>query len=189
VEKQAYALVQALKEFRVYILHSHTITHVPTNAVKDILTQPDPEGKRGKWIAVLLEYDLEIKSTKLIKGQGLAKLMAQSNSDALNFDMIAQLTVEEQSAEEQLTPQVAEHFLSSPWYCDIIYVLKNLQAPQGMDKTRARFLRKKAARFCILNDSLYWKEPGGILLSCVVKEEAKRLTKEFHVGDCRGHQY
>ena len=68
MEKQAYALVQALKEFRIYILHSHTIAHVPTSAVKDILTQPDPEGKRGKWIAVLLEYDLEIKSTKLIKG-------------------------------------------------------------------------------------------------------------------------
>ena len=68
MEKQAYALVQALKEFRVYILHSHTIAHVPTNVVKDILTQLDPEGKRGKWITVLLEYDLEIKSTKLIKG-------------------------------------------------------------------------------------------------------------------------
>jgi hypothetical protein len=36
--------------------------------VKDILTQLDPEGKRGKWIVVLLEYDLEIKPTKLIKG-------------------------------------------------------------------------------------------------------------------------
>jgi hypothetical protein len=76
MEKQAYALVKALKEFRVYILHSHTTAYVPSSSVKDILTQPDPEGKRGKWIAVLLEYDLEIKPTKLIKGQGLTKLMA-----------------------------------------------------------------------------------------------------------------
>jgi len=38
MEKQAYALIQALKEFRLYILHSHTIAHVPTNAVKDIFT-------------------------------------------------------------------------------------------------------------------------------------------------------
>ena len=68
MEKKAYALVQALKEFRVYILHSHTIAHVLTSAVKDILTQLDPKGKRGKWIAILLEYDLEIKLTKLIKG-------------------------------------------------------------------------------------------------------------------------
>ena len=68
MEKQAYALVQALKEFRVYILHYHIIAHVPMSAVKDILTQLDPEGRRGKWIVVLLEYDLDIKPKKLIKG-------------------------------------------------------------------------------------------------------------------------
>ena len=78
MEKQAFALVKALKEFRVYILHSHTISFVPNSVVKDILTQ-DPDGKRGKWIAVILEYDLETKPTKLIKGQGLAKLMVESN--------------------------------------------------------------------------------------------------------------
>ena len=44
LEKQAYSLVHSLKEFRVYILHSHIIPHVPTIAVKDILTQPNPEG-------------------------------------------------------------------------------------------------------------------------------------------------
>ncbi len=76
LEKQAYTLVQALKEFRVYILDFHTITHVPTSVMKDILTQPDLQGRRGKCIAVLLEYELEIKPTKLIKGQGLPKLMA-----------------------------------------------------------------------------------------------------------------
>ena len=68
MEKQAYSLVKALKELKVYILYSHTIAYVPNNSVKDILTQLDPEGKRGKWIAVLLEYDLDIKPTKLIKG-------------------------------------------------------------------------------------------------------------------------
>jgi hypothetical protein len=76
MEKQAYALVKALKEFKTYILHSHVIAYMPSNYVKDILTQPDIEGRRGKWIAVMLEYDLEIKPTKLIKVQGLAKLMA-----------------------------------------------------------------------------------------------------------------
>lgn len=94
-------LIDALKEFRVYILHSHTITHVPTSPVKDILTQPDPEGNRGKWIAILLEYKLEIKPNKLIKGQGLDKLMAQSNSDSLSINMVTELTVEEQRTKEQ----------------------------------------------------------------------------------------
>jgi hypothetical protein len=54
MDKKEYALVKALEEFRVYILHSHTTAYVPNSSVKDILTQPDPEGKRGKWITVLL---------------------------------------------------------------------------------------------------------------------------------------
>ena len=29
MEKQAYALVKALKDFRIYLLHSHIITYVP----------------------------------------------------------------------------------------------------------------------------------------------------------------
>ena len=46
VEKQAYALVKALKSFRVYILHSKIIGYVPNIVVKDILMQPDTEGKK-----------------------------------------------------------------------------------------------------------------------------------------------
>jgi hypothetical protein len=68
MKKQAYSLVKALKEFRVYIFHSHTIAYVPISSMKDILTHPDLEVKREKWIVVLLEYDLDIKPTKLIKG-------------------------------------------------------------------------------------------------------------------------
>ena len=48
LEKQAYSLVKALKFFRIYILHSKIIAYVPNAAIKDILTQPDFEGKRGK---------------------------------------------------------------------------------------------------------------------------------------------
>jgi hypothetical protein len=54
MEKQAYALVKSLKEFRNYILHSDIIGYMPNNSVKDILTQPDPEGRIGKWIAAML---------------------------------------------------------------------------------------------------------------------------------------
>ena len=72
-------LVKAIQYFRVYILYSHIVAYVPNAVVKGILTQDGLDGKRGKWIATILEYDLQIKPTKLIKGQGLAKLMAESN--------------------------------------------------------------------------------------------------------------
>ena len=76
-------LVKVLKDFRIYILHSHIVVYVFNNVVKSILTQLDSEGRRAKWIAVLLEYDIEIKTTKLIKGQGLAKMMTDSHCDSI----------------------------------------------------------------------------------------------------------
>jgi hypothetical protein len=41
LEKQAYAMVKALKSFRTYVLHSRIIAYVPTRSVKDILVQPE----------------------------------------------------------------------------------------------------------------------------------------------------
>jgi len=57
--------------------------------------QTDPEGRRGKWIAVMLEYDLEIKPMKLIKGQGLEKLMAELNLHALDIKLIVAMSDDE----------------------------------------------------------------------------------------------
>jgi hypothetical protein len=159
MEKQAFALVKAIKYFRVYILHSHTITYVLNVVVKDILTQDNPDGRRGKWIAFILEYDIEIKPTKLIKDQGLEKLMVESNFHALDINFLA--AAYEQG--EMTTPSMREVFLNSPWYADLIFVLHNLQAPPGLNKTKAKFLKLKALKFCILEGNLFWKDPRGIL--------------------------
>jgi hypothetical protein len=88
MEKRTYALVKALKSFRVYVLHSRVTAYVPSTSVKDILVQPDIDGRRGKWIVKILEFDMEIKPTKLVKGQGLAKLLAKSNYRALGVSFI-----------------------------------------------------------------------------------------------------
>jgi len=64
------------------------IAYVPSASVKDILIQPSIDGKRSKWIARILEFELEIKPTKIVKGQGLAKLLAESNYKYLGVDFI-----------------------------------------------------------------------------------------------------
>ena len=186
IEKQALALVKALKDFRVYILNSHILAYVPNAAVKDVLVQVEPKGRRGKWIAALLEYDVEIKPTKMIKGQGLAKLMAETNLHVLDINLIAAMSDED---EENSALQVFDIFVSSPWYADIVYVLQNLSSPPGMPRNKGRTLKLKAAKFCILKSALYWKDPGGILLNCLVEEEAKRAVEDFHRGDCGGHLF
>ena len=89
-------MVKALKFFRIYVLHSKVIACVPNAAIKDVLTQPDSEGKRGKWIAKIMEYDVDIRPTKLVKGQGLAKLLADSNCQALGLHLMAEQPAQEE---------------------------------------------------------------------------------------------
>jgi hypothetical protein len=54
IEKQDYALIKSLKAFRIYILHEKAVAYVPSSSVKDVLTQPDIDGKRAKWITKLI---------------------------------------------------------------------------------------------------------------------------------------
>ena len=111
-------MVKDLKYFRVYVLHSKITAYVPSASVKDILIQPDIDGRRGKWIAKILEFDLEIKPTKLIKGQGLAKLLAESNCKALGISFI-----NEQAESSNRNFQDALSLAECDWYHDILYFL------------------------------------------------------------------
>jgi hypothetical protein len=109
--------------------------------------------------------------------------MAKSNFHALDINFLAAID----GPEEQVTPNIKEAFLNSPWYADLIFVLHNLQAPLGLTKTKTRFIKLKALNFCILEGNFYWKDLAGILLNCLLKYEPEKVLQDFHVGDCGGH--
>ena len=121
-----------------------------------------------KWIAVILEYDIEIRPTKLIKGHGLAKIMTGSNCDSLQLNFMSG-----QLNQLDTKVQVMPDFSISPWYVYIVYVLQNLQSPAGLCKTRESSVKLKAAKFCILNQNLYWKDLAGVLLNCLLENETQ----------------
>ena len=100
MEKHAYALVKFLKYFRNYVGYSKIVGYVPHAAIKDFLSQRDCLGIRGKWVSNIQEYDLEIKPTKLMKGQGLDKMLTHGNEKALG--MICQNNSPKQSVSDEL---------------------------------------------------------------------------------------
>lgn len=151
MEKQSFSLVKAIKDFRVYILYTHIVAYVPNAVVKDILTQNGPHGKGGKWIATILEYELEIKPTKLIKGQGLAKLMVESNYQVLDINFIVELDNEK----EMVTAQISQDFTDSPCYVYIVYIIQNLQARPELSRTKSRVLKMKSSKFCIIDNAFF----------------------------------
>ena len=91
--------------------------------------------------------------------------------------------------EESDAPFIEETFLNSTWYADIVYVLLYLNTPPSLSKTRAIFLKQKALSFCILDGVLYWKNVVGILLKCLLEDDARKIMHELHEGECGGHLY
>jgi hypothetical protein len=189
MEKHAYALVKALKDFRVYVLHSKIIAYVPSAYVKDILIQPDLDGTRSKWIAKILELELETKPTKLVKGQGLSKLLVESNCKSLGVNFINTCSenqrVELPDKGSHDNPSLAE----CAWYKDILYFLQELKPPDSMGNSRVRALKIKAIRYCLIDQVLYWKDPLGVLMRCLDTQEAQTIMFDFHDSLCGGHNF
>ena len=103
--------------------------------------------------------------------------MAQSNCEVLGVNFFDLCSKNVAQVEEM---KVHPYFIASSWYKDIIYVFQNIQAPPELSKTKARSIRIKAAKFCIIGEYLYWKDPGVVLLNCLLEEEAKEKIQEFH---------
>ena len=71
VDKHAYAVYKAVKHFSSYILKNHTKVIVPHPAIQSLFTQQETGERRENWMVVVQKFDLDIKLTKLVKGQGL----------------------------------------------------------------------------------------------------------------------
>eukprot|EP00253_Pinus_taeda_P034247 PITA_34247 len=169
------------KEFLIFTFASEdTIARV-------LLQKGNQDGKRGKWIAKLLEYDIDIKPTKLVKGQGLAKLLTKSNLDYLDINLSTEISEIFENEEELV--QINEKFLVSEWCKDVAFVLQHNKAPANLSKSKAQFVKLKYLRYFLYDQNLFWKDAGGILLNCLLEEEADKVIDEFHKGYCGGHHY
>jgi hypothetical protein len=174
-EKQAYALVKSLRHLRNYVGYNNIKVYVPYPTVKDVLSQQDCMGTRGKWVSKIQEYDLDIKPTKIVKGQGLAQMLTGRNKKAIQMKENEQVNV------------VVSELEYNEWYFDIIYYLRHLSCPNHLVDYKTRSLRLKSTKYCLTEDGHGCKDPDVVLLRCVNKDEANKLLEELHSGYCGGH--
>ena len=96
---------------------------------------------------------------------------------------------EQDMATEYSKKQVYSKYGESDWYKDIVYFLLYLQCPLELNRNECRSLKLKAMKYVLIDQVLYWKDPGGILLKCLEKSEVDDVTSELHSGVCGGHKY
>jgi hypothetical protein len=126
----------------------------------------------------------------LIKGKGLAKLLAETNLRALDINCLQGEDGDTrlQEPDDQTYPsKVEEKFMLSGWYKDIVFYLLNLKCPDGLTPAKYKTLKLHAVKYCISKNQLYWKDPLGFLLVCLVESETPQVIEEFHEGIYGGH--
>ncbi|XP_059075179.1 uncharacterized protein LOC131875162 [Cryptomeria japonica] len=79
VEKQALAIVKFLKKFRHFIAYNKTTMYVTHPSVGEYIMEGDIIEKRENWITKILEYDIDVRPTKVIHGKGLCEYIAQES--------------------------------------------------------------------------------------------------------------
>ena len=112
--------------------------------------------------------------------------MVESNCDVLGINFLAKYS---DNVVKKKHNYVCPYFQASPWYKGILYVLQNLQDPPKLNQVHARAVKLKDLKFFILNNYLYWKDLGGVLLNCLLEDGVKAKIQEFHEEDCGGHIY
>ena len=70
-----------------------------------------------------------------------------------------------------------------------MYLLLYLQCPLELNRSECRSLKLKAMKYVLMDQILYWKDPGGIVLKCLEKYEVDAVIAELHSGVCGGHKY
>jgi hypothetical protein len=128
IDKQVFAVFKAMKHFCWYLPRSHTKIIVPHSVVRALLIQKELGDRRGTWLTALQEYDLEIKPTKLVEGQGLCKLVVEAQDPQ---------TKEEEGRDNEVYLMQNEvlYMLASTnsWYNDLKYYLTHGSSPNHLD--------------------------------------------------------
>jgi hypothetical protein len=132
---------------------------------------------------------VEINPTKLVKGQGLAKLLVESNCKALGVSFINACSGNQQAESPSKSSQGGLSLAGCTWYRDILYFLQELKPLDGMGKSKARDLKLKVVKYFLIDQVLHWRDPLGVFLRCLNPQEAQKVMFDFHSGLCEGHHF
>lgn len=84
-------------------------------------------------IAKFIEFNIEVKPTKPVKGQGLAKLMANENCSLLDINCVGSNSggdrTEEEIVEREQNQSLAKSLATCEWYSSIVHFLRKLEVP------------------------------------------------------------
>ena len=85
VEKLCLCLYFSCIKLRHYLLSTEYTVISKTDVIKHMLSMPILNGRMGKWILALSEFDLRYESAKAVKGQVIADFVTQHHKPSIGY--------------------------------------------------------------------------------------------------------
>ncbi|XP_030948935.1 uncharacterized protein LOC115972835 [Quercus lobata] len=169
---------------------------------KNLLIQSDSKlviGQiRGEYEAKEERMQKDLKLTKHITQEfDIVEFMQIPRSQNMGADEVSKLASSEEGEisttlvmEVQKHPSIEEIATftiqsTDSWMTPIISYIQDGHLPQNTEE--AKKIKKRAAKFTILNDALYKRGFSMPYLKCVDEEEARYILEEIHGGICGDH--
>lgn len=134
-------------------------------------------------ITTMQEYDLEIKLDKLVKGQGLCKLVVESHDNK----------AEDHEEWWEKKPELLEKEIcyipipTNSWYYELNHYIIHGTAPNYLDARNKRYLRLNGAKYQLINNVLFRKNQDITLLRCLEEDDSRKMLTQLHDGPSGGH--
>lgn len=130
------------------------------------------------------EFD-QVKFIQVPRSQNMEvdEIANQASSEARLTSTDLKMEVQKQSSIEKIHTFTIQS--KSSQMTPILSFFQDARLPQEVEQ--ARKVKKRAARFTILNDALYKRSFSMPYLKCVDESKAKYILEELHEGICRDH--
>jgi ribonuclease HI len=84
-EKLCLCVYYSCTKFRHYLLNVECIVYSKFDVIRHMLSMPILNGRIGKWIIALSEFELRFESAKAIKGQIIAYFITEHHGSSINL--------------------------------------------------------------------------------------------------------
>ena len=85
IEKLCLCLYFSCTKLRHYLLSAECTVVSKADVIKHMLSMPILNGRMGKWILALSEFDLRYESAKAVKGQVIADFITQHHKPSIGY--------------------------------------------------------------------------------------------------------
>lgn len=151
VEKKTLAIVKGLTKFRNFITYNNTTVYVAHPSVREYIMEGDITEKRENWITNILEYDIDVRPTKIICSKGLYKYIAQEFEPRETKMAIEEVMMVTFEPSKTCWMEAQKHFM------------KMRSFPKGLPPEKKRFYRLQNIGFHLVDGVLFKRNFDGIL--------------------------